>query len=204
MSDYTDVDICNISATLLGVPPIAGMDEQSDVAACLSRLYPVKRDSILAAFNWRIAVKKRQLNKLADQTPINEWSYAYAMPADMIEGPHAVFGDGSDTPTSDWEVYDGLLYCDYDTVIIDYTARPSESKFPPLLGEFIATVVAMSAAIPLTESADRANELRIQAYGPAQLDGNGGLYAQAKRAVSQTQGTKSLFKNGDPLTGSRY
>lgn len=199
----TDVDICNYSAVLMGVDQISALDEGSHIAAAFSVVYPKKRDAALAKFNWRIGYKKRSLNRL-DETPLNEWSYVHALPADLVNGPLAVFGDGSDFPSaSGWEIYEGKLYSDFTTIIIDYEGQVDESMFPPLLVEFLAHDVAAALCIPLTESADRASELRIVAYGPAQLDGNGGLYAQAKRAIAQSQGTKSIFQNGDPLTVTR-
>ncbi|MBE2191869.1 MAG: hypothetical protein IAE63_06790 [Alphaproteobacteria bacterium] len=204
MADTTDVDICNYSAVLMGVEQIASLDEESHIAAAFAVVYPKKRDAALAKFNWRVGIKKRLLARI-DDAPLNEWAYIHALPSDAVNAPLAVFGDGSQFPSaSGWEIYDGKIYSNFETIIVDYEASIDESMFPPLLVEFLAHDVAASLCIPLTESADRAQELRIAAYGPANLDGNGGLFAQAKRAVAQSQGTKSLFQNGDPLTSQRY
>lgn len=204
MSDHTDISICNYGLSLLGIPAITSFDEESDAASTCSNIYPILRDSVLADFNWRISVKKRALAKIADETPLNEWGAVHSFPSNMLEGPLAVFGDGSQMPSADWEIYEGKLYSNFDTAIIDFIARPDESLFPPLLVDFLGHALAASAALPLTESADRADILHRKAYGPPQLEGNGGLYVRAKRAVSQSQSTKSIFKNGDPLTAGRF
>lgn len=204
--DLTDVDICNRALTKLGVSPIETLQEDkisTDIEAACARIYPMVRDSLLSMYRWPFALRKRTLSLVGDETPLNEWSFIFALPEGMVNGPSAVYGNGSHRPGFDYEIIDGKLYTNYTAVVVDFIRRPRESEMPPLFVQFFVTVLAMELAIPLTESSDRANELRIQAYGPATLDGNGGLFVAAKRAHSQNQPVRSLFQNGDPLTETR-
>jgi len=199
----TDVSICNFALLLIGIDPISSLSESSPAAQACARAYPVIRNSVLSEYNWRVAVRKRQISLLADAVPLNEWTRIHAFPTDMLQGPHAVFGDGSAAPTHDWEIYDGRLYSNYESVVIDYSAAPDESAFPPILVDFLGHALAAGLAVPLTGDKDMAAEYRIKAYGAAQLDRNGGLFAAAKRAMAQSQKIKTIQQNGNPLVAAR-
>lgn len=203
-TNYTDVSICNLALDTIGESNIETLEDEGDVAAACSRIYPAVRDMLIVSHDWKFARRKKNLSVSGDETPINEWARAFMLPPDMLAGPFAVFGDGSPSPTFDYEIYGNYLYADYQTVIIDDKWAPPVENWPAHFRQLCAKAVAAELCIPLTDNTERASELRIEVYGHAQLDGNGGLYARAKRIDSQASPTRSIFANGDMLTSMRY
>lgn len=204
VTEYTDISCCNVALDHIGAETIDDLSDTTDTAATCSRLYPVVRDTLLSSYDWKFARAKRQLVISGTETPRNEWKRAFMLPPDMLVGPTAVFGDGASRPTFAYEVYGSYLYCDYETVIIDCKVVRPVSEWPPYFYDLCSLCLAARLCIPLTDNTERASELRIEAYGPAQMDGNGGAFARAKRVDAQNMPVKSLFQNGDPLTVTRY
>ena len=200
----TDVSVINRALARFGGGEIQSLDENSDLAALCANIYTGKRDYLLSIHPWRFAMAKRQLAKLSDVSPLNEWMFAFALPADMLSGPWAVFGDGQNLSSHFFEIYDGDLYCSYDTVVIDYTRRIDESDWPVWFTDFVATAVAAELAMPVSDQVSKAEMLSLMAYGSKAFAGRGGLFAQCRRLDGQTQTTKTLFSRGDPLTAARF
>lgn len=200
----TDISVNNGALSLFGGGAIESFDEDSDLAVTCSGLYSVTVNTLMSMYPWRFAVSKRQLVKDADITPLNEWNYAFALPSNMLAGPWAVFGDGRELASQLYEIYDAYLYCDYDTVIIDYTKRVDESYWPWWFIELACLVLASKYAIPVSDQVSKADLFHEKAYGPPQMMGRGGFYAECRRLNAQTQPMKSLFVTGDPLTSARF
>lgn len=203
VTENTDVTLCSLALNKISESPITSLDDQDDVAGTCSRIWPSLGDYLLSLYPWPFALDKRQLAIAPDEQPLNEHLRAFALPANMLDGPFAVYGDGSSNPSHGWEIYGNFLYCDFDTVIIDYKKRPEVREYPGYYYEFAATALAAELAMPVSESENRAGEMRIKAFGPAQMDGQGGMFAACRRIASQNQPTKSLFQNGNPLMRAR-
>ncbi len=200
----TDVTMINKALARFAGGEIGALDEASPLAATCSDIYSPLRDYLLCIHPWRFAMKKRQLALSASETPINEWTKAFPLPADILSGPWAVFGDGRELPSHMYEIYNGFVYCDYDTVIMDYTARIDESAMPPWFKGFLITATAADLCVPIADQVSKSEALRAIAFGPPADRGRGGLFAQCRRLDGQTQPTRSLFMNGDPLTAARF
>lgn len=199
----TDITVINEALSRFGGGEIQSLDEATDLAAICSRIYPTARDFLLCIHPWRFVMHKRQLALSAEEIPLNEWNKAYPLPADMLSGPWAVFGDGRQLPSHEYEIYNGHVYCDYTTVLVDYTRRVPEGEWPVWFKSLVVVDGASKLAVPVADQVSKAEALRLEAYGPPQMMGRGGLFAMCRRLDGQTQTTKTLFKNGDPLTSAR-
>lgn len=204
VSTDTDITVINRALALFGGGSIQNADENSDLAATCSGIYYPQRDFLLSIHPWRFAMAKRSLNKIAAFEPLNEWEHAHQLPSDMLSGPWAVFGDGSELPSHCFELYDGKLYSDYDEIIIDYSRNVPEGEWPPWFSKFVATAVGGELAMPVSDQVSKGNALLQRAFGTPGAQGRGGLFAECRRLDGQTQATKTLFKNGDPLTKARF
>jgi len=204
LNTYTDTIICNTALDLVGAESINSLEENSDVGAVCSRAFPSRRDALLARGSWRWAKGKRELNKAADFTPLNIHKNAHRLPADLIEGPTAVYGDGSSRPVAGWEQYGVYIYSDYDVMIIDYLRRPPVEQWPYYFVNLLIHDLAAGFALSIKENTSRHEALLKLAYGTPGYDGQGGLYAEARRIHSQSSPIKSLHKNGNRLLATRY
>lgn len=131
------VDICNIALTHLNISKeIASMDERSQEAQALRRVYPTARLATLRDFEWPFATKFVTLG-LVKENPTVEWAFSYQYPSDCIHFRKILSGVRNDTRQS--RIPYRLAYGDAGEEI--YTDRPQaqaeytidvqeESRFP--------------------------------------------------------------------------
>lgn len=203
-TNETDVTAINNALSRFAGGKIESLGDDSDLAVICAGVYPTLRDHLLCIHPWRFAVRKRQLARSAEVVPLNEWQNAFSLPENMLSGPWAVFGDGRQLPSHVYEVYGGHVYCDYDTVIVDYTVRVDESEWPTWFFNLVVTAAAADLCTPVADQVTKSRELREIAFGPPADRGRGGLFSQCRRLDGQTQPARSLFMNGDPLTAARF
>lgn len=203
-TDTDDVSVVNKSLGLFGGGSIQSFDETSPLAVICSSVYETTISSLFCMHPWRFAMAKRQLAKSSEEVPLNEWKYAFVLPSSMLAGPWAVFGDGRQMASHAFEIYGQFLYCDYDTVVIDYTKRVAESYWPAWFERLAVMAAAADLAVPVSDQVSKSENFRKIAFGNPEMQGRGGLFAECRRLDGQTQAMRSLFSNGDPLTTARF
>jgi len=144
----TDVQIASNALILLGHQPIASFTEPTAGAEVASNLYQSSYDSMLTTYRWRFATKKAQLARLS-AAPINEWSYAYQLPTDLL---YVINTQSS----SNYEIYGDKLYTNAQTESIDYIYSVSPDKLPAYYVKALELFLAMQFAIPVTGDTDKA------------------------------------------------
>jgi len=76
------IDICNMALSHIGSPRIQAFTDRTKQGFDCDLHYEPVRDSVLRAFPWNFA-KKRKVLALSDNT-ISGWTYAYAYPTDCL------------------------------------------------------------------------------------------------------------------------
>jgi|GEM_PF-3550381 len=204
VTNYDDIDVCNLALGHLSVDPISSLDQNSDVAAKCKLFYPIVRDSLLAKHHWNWAKTRRRLSCSSEEIPLNGYHYVHRLPASLIAGPFAVWGNFAAHPSTTYEVCGVYLYSNYEDVMIEFREEKMVSSWPPYFLDLVAVALAARLSKPILDSTNRADELFAEAYGHGNLDGQGGLFAQAKALDAQSKPVASLFFNGDPLRISRF
>lgn len=151
------VDIVNLALSHLGEDAtVSSIDppEGSAEAEHAAMFYPQARDALLEMHEWRFATKRVLLALTASDT--FEWSYAYALPANMLRAL-AVLPETA-SAEDDGEDFDQQLDADDVQIILTncedaslkYTARVTDTtRFPPLFVETLAWLLAAHLAGPL-------------------------------------------------------
>ncbi len=139
-----DIEICSNALLLLGHDTISSFTEGTTGSKVAANLYPLTYRSLLSSHRWRFAVGKMTLSRLVD-VPLNEWTYAYQLPADYINAIKVY-------PASDYEIYEDKLYSNMNTVDLDYIFEPEESKLPPYFEEALELRLASKFAFPVTSN----------------------------------------------------
>ena len=185
-SGDTKLTICSDAMILLGAAEISSFGEGSDGAKVADRLYDDLRDQILTMYPWSWSLKKSQLARLVD-APTNEWTYKYALPADILGNPRAVFASSAAgaAPVKNWEMYGNELYTDFAAVWIDYQTRPQESAFPPYSVRLLRTACAAEFAEAVTDQITKADYFRVLAFGTPAENHRGGLFRVAANIDGQ-------------------
>ncbi len=188
--------ICNDALLMLGASEMTSFTEGTDSAKICDRLYDDLKKYILSIYPWSFAKVKVQLAQTSD-TPVTEWTYVYALPADMIGTPKAVFTTSSAgaNPQSNFELYyvgQPRLLTNYTTVYVDYIADIDESRFPEYFIYMLRHALAADIAEPLTDQITKADFFRALAFGSPAENGRGGLFRQACQADAQGQRSQTI------------
>ena len=200
----TDVTICSHALTLLGENTISSFADGTVQANICAELYPDIRDMVITMYPWSFSIVKVDLAQ-SSTAPVNEWTYAYPLPADAITKiPRAVFnssGVGAAPITSGWEIYEGAVLTDSTTITIDYQARPLEAEMPSYFVQLLKYAVAMHIAEPVTDQLSKSQHYERLAFGNPVEGGRGGYFRQA--AAIDGMGSGTTFIGDYPLIDSR-
>ena len=148
VQNYTSIDLASNALLLIGEETISSFTDDSTAALVAANLYEPTYESLLTLHPWRFASSKATLSRLT-ATPVNEWSYAYQLPADFLVAQHI------DDATEKYQIYGNKLYSDNTTIVLDYTYKPDESLLPAYFAELLEYRLAAVFAIPITESATK-------------------------------------------------
>ncbi len=124
----TDIDISTQALIKLGAEPIQSFTDGTREASVASNTYERYKQEELSTYPWNFAQRTFQLNKLTT-TPLNEqWTYAFAIPADYL----AVLtvrrlSDGEEIP---YQFEQNQVWALEEEVVLDYLADVQENDFP--------------------------------------------------------------------------
>lgn len=205
VNSYSDVKICNAALRMIGSGGINSISEPTtDKEAICADIYPLARDTLLSSHEWNFNLVERTLAVDADKTPVQNYDYAHRLPSALLAGPYSVWGDGSSSPVFDYVNAEDYIHSDYAVVKIMCRIVPPVSIWPTWFIDLFMHDLAMRFAKPVADNTELVQEYRIKAYGPAALDGQGGMFGKAKLLDAKSEPVKTLFRNGDPLTSTRY
>ncbi len=163
----TDVDIANRALSMLGEKRITALTDDNKAGRAMNARYSFLRDSELAAYPWRFAIRRI---KLYASGAAPDWGYStvYALPADNLR-TIKVGGDGvnaqavgvmyessgySSGARAAYEIIEGELHTNLSSPVeYEYIAQITDTtKFDPLFIEALAARIAADAAEELTQS----------------------------------------------------
>lgn len=80
----SQVQIVNLALTGLGQDRVIAITDDTEAARVMRSLWDVTRDSLLAGFPWRFAIKRTSLPALAEVPAGTEWTLQYALPEECL------------------------------------------------------------------------------------------------------------------------
>lgn len=205
---YDDVKICTAALAQIGEGGINSISEpKTDIEAICAILYPLAISTLLARHGWNFATTIRQLAANLDATEELKagYAYAYKIPSDLIAGPFAIYAERNfRRPVQDYLPAQNHIMSNAAVLHVKYRLRPDVSAMPHYFVDLLITDLSSRLAKPVADNSSLATEMRIRAYGPAEMDGAGGLFGVAKALDSCGSPMRSMFDNGDPLTATRF
>ncbi|MDP2206984.1 MAG: hypothetical protein Q8K65_11840 [Alphaproteobacteria bacterium] len=197
--------ICNITQSRIGGAQINSItNPQDDREATCANLFYTLLDTLLAEHDWNFALWEKSLTRDMDVEALRGFDRAFRLPGDLIAGPFDVDGDGRSASKGDYAVLGAHLHASYKTVSILYRRRPPVTVWPPFFVSLFIAAYAGQLCIPERDNVKMADMFAEEAFGPPQMQRRGGLMAAAMKIDAQSKPTKTIFKNGDPFTGTRY
>jgi hypothetical protein len=172
-------EILNKALTLLGAATITDIDDQSNNARQLSRVYETSLRSVLSETKWNFATKRNILSLVVDPP---DWTdpgeiYVYQKPADVIR----IFGMSDSTAT--WREEGDYIYSDTQNLGMRYTYYLDEpSKYPSFFVDAFVDKLAMDVSYAIINSDTMASRF-AQSYNMVSLPR--AISANAQTGVQQ-------------------
>ena len=152
----TAVDICSTALLKLGASPIASFADATAEADVAARIYPVTRDSLLAAYPWSFTIAQTVLAAEAS-APAADYAHSFALPATCLRVLSA--GIGKSGRGLDYRIQGSRLLADAASLTLTYQRTIPESEFPAFFTAVLIARLAAELCMPLTEGTSRAESL---------------------------------------------
>ena len=161
----SEVEICNMALSFLGVDTIAALTEDSNEGKLCRLHYPLVRDAVLRAYSWGFAIRRTSLAAVLP-APDYQWLHQYQLPT----GPSPlrclrVLDTEQDESSAKrlWKVEGSKILTNYPAPLnIRYIAQVVDSQaFDPLFVIALSMRMAGFLAANATESAGRIEQSRI-------------------------------------------
>ncbi|MGF1562550.1 MAG: hypothetical protein ACFB3T_10265 [Geminicoccaceae bacterium] len=153
---FSDIDYCAAALVKIGARPISAFNEPGAEAEVARTLYPMVRDSLLAAHPWTFATRQAELVEAASAPPA-DFAHAFQLPADFLKALSV--GQGGFGRGVVYRLAGDQLHCDADTIVLTYVAQAPETLFPASFVDALCARLAAEFCIPLTENSARAETL---------------------------------------------
>lgn len=152
------VDVINKSLTLVGAAPVTSIDDSSNNARVLNRVYDIALRSILSECKWNFATKRLLLSSSSDTMA---WSYTgeayvYVRPSDVIR----IFETNDDDAT--WREEGDYILSDTSGLGIKYVYYiDSPSKFPAFFTDALIDKLASEIAYMIVNSSSLGEKYKM-------------------------------------------
>lgn len=193
------IELANIAlSSYLGHQRITNIEEDTPEAEQVELHFDAVRREMLSEWDWAFAIRRERLAKIAENDR-PEWGSKFARPnnvlrirwvADPNDAKQGVIaGRISDTPR---EVVGGFIYSDLDTATVEVIEDQEDvTLWPPKFDAAFSALLASRMAIPLTETASKA-ESAISAYTD---------YMDAAKVENQMQNPPVIVENAGRQLG---
>lgn len=142
----SDVEIVNRSLALLGVSSITSLTDQTESASTSNLLFNDSRAAVFRAHPWNCLTKRAALPKDI-AAPAWGFSNSFVLPADYLRLL------ATEEPLTAYEVENGFIFSDDDSLNIKYTALVTDvTKYDVLLVDALSARLAADLCQPLLQS----------------------------------------------------
>ena len=177
----TALSMMSTALVLAGEKPLNSVTDPRYGAQVAAALFDMVYENEIQAVTWRFTCKKAALSQL-NQTPVNEWQYAWQIPTDCL----SVIGFWGVGPDKLYEIYGGnVLYTNINSnpsvspasLILEYQFKPDPSTIPSYFSLLVTLALAKHFAKPITESDSNRTKCE-QAY---EVQRGRAMFADAKQ-----------------------
>lgn len=141
------VDICNKALDKLGHSPITSLTDGTKAANLCNRAWPLVRDQELRNHPWNFAVT-RTTTAPSSESPSWGFTYKHPLPADYLR-----LLEVRDLSTGGYEIENGHIYADDDTLYIRYIRKETDpNNYDSLFINAVSTALASELCEALTQS----------------------------------------------------
>lgn len=181
----TKIGIISKALILCGEKALNSLSDDRYGAEVGGNLFELIYENELQSNPWRFSMKKAALGRL-NVTPLNQFQYAYQVPADCLLVRHVY-------PATVYEIFGNRVYTDDTTVELDYQFKPDVGSIPAYFSMLMVYALARDMVKPITES-----DVAVRAFQAKYvLQRDRAMYADA-------QARPATFIQDNPFVYARF
>lgn len=165
--------------------------------------YDAVLEDLLSKYPWHFTKQFALLSRLTASPP--GWSHAFLLPPDRVALPRAYY-DSTDRrrPLPSFQIAGhNQVYADAEQLYAEYQSKPHPAHWPGYFRELMTLALAAEYALEIREDPPLRGQLRRDAYGPPELQGEGGQFKVAADLDAQAMPSPQPAGGANPLTDHR-
>ncbi len=176
---YAETQFVNESLSRVGCRPVASLDAPFGPQGQIPRdVFNAVKRFLLGAHQWEFTKTFGSLTRYGAGKA--GWESAFVLPPARVDLPTAYYSSNSDRhPIRHFEIYQGRVHVGHSACWAEYRFVPTFEALPSFFTELMQVVLMSEWALAIREDRTLRRELRLQAFGSEQYQGQGGQFAVA-------------------------
>lgn len=199
------VTIINRALARIGCLQIQSEAEPGPAGTEVLLTYDAVLEDLISKYPWHFTKRFAALSKLTEPPP-GGWTGAFLLPPDRLALPRGYYdsADINGRPLGSFQIAEGnQVYASCSQLFADYQAKPHPSYWPGYFRELVTLCLGAEYALELREDPTLRNNLRRDAYGPPEFQGEAGQFKIAADLDAQAMPSKQPAGGANPLTDHR-
>lgn len=197
------VTMINRALSRIGCLPIQSEAAPGPAGTGVVFTYDAVLDDLLSKYPWHFTKKFAALSRLTAVPPLG-WTSAFLLPPSRVALPRAYYDSAtSDRPLTRFQVSTNEIYTQTTILFAEYQERPEPPYMPAYFRELLTLAAAAEYALEIREDPSLRRELRRNAYGAEEYQGEGGQFKVAADLDAQAGASLQPAGGSNPLTDIR-
>ncbi|EKF43328.1 hypothetical protein NA8A_04833 [Nitratireductor indicus C115] len=195
--------IINRALSRIGCLPIQSVASPGPAGDGVVATYNAVLEDVLSKYPWHFTKRFAALDHLTQAPPLG-WSHAFSLPPGRLALPRGYYDSpSSDRPLLRFQIAETQVWTMTSQCYAEYQIKPDPAHWPGYFRELIVLCCAAEYALEIREDAMLRRELRRDAYGPPDYQGEGGQFKVASDLDAQAMPSQQPAGGANPLTDVR-
>lgn len=197
------VEIINRALGRIGCNEIQSEAAPGPAGKQVVRTFDAVLEDILAKYPWHFTKRFAALSKMTDIPPLG-WTAQYVLPPGRLALPRAYYDSATSAqPLLRFQISENYVFTSTSILFAEYQISPHPVQWPGYFRELITLCAAAEYALEIREDPTLRAQLRRDAYGPPEYQGEGGQFKIAADLDAQAMPSQQPAGGRNPLTDMR-
>jgi len=197
------VEIINRALARIGCNAIQSEAEPGPAGVEVVSTFDAVLEDLLSKYPWHFTKRFAALSKMTDTPPLG-WTAQYLMPPERLALPRAYYDSATSTlPLLRFQISENYVFTSTSVLFAEFQISPHPAQWPGYFRELVTLCVGAEYALEVREDPALRNNLRRDAYGPPEYQGEGGQFKIAADLDAQAMASQQPAGGRNPLTDMR-
>lgn len=197
------VTIVNRSLARIGCLQIQSEAEPGPAGTEVLFTYDAVVADVLSKYPWHFTKRFEALSKETTTPPLG-WTAQFVLPPARLALPRAYYDSATSTrPLLRFQISENRVFTATSLLFAEFQITPPPAQWPGYFQELITLCLGAEYALQIREDPGLRNNLRRDAYGPPEMQGEGGQFKIAADLDAQAMPSQQPAGGRNPLTDVR-